>query len=82
MFIEKVRDGLWRIVWSSAGYTGPEYFNNRRSAVNFGTTLLQTGGNVSEATDLCPVGFQRLCTVEKSTGRGTVKKTAIVFTLE
>jgi hypothetical protein len=82
MFIEKVRDDLWRIVWSSAGYTGPEYFSTRKDAVNFGATLLQVGGDVDKATDMHPVCIYGLANVEKSSGRGIVKKTTIVFCSE
>lgn len=79
MFIEKVRDDLWRIVWSSAGYSGPEYFRKRAVAVKFGAMLLQVGGNVDKATDKCPLRQIGLASVEKSSGRGMVSKTVLVF---
>lgn len=79
MFIEKVREGLWKILWSSAGYVGPQYFTTRRDAENFGATLLQMGGNVDKATDRYHLVFARRANVAVKINDKMVYRTVIVF---
>lgn len=64
MYIQKIRDGLWRLETRIKDFSGPEYFNSRESARRYLVALQSVGGDADRATDQVSLIPERLTRIK------------------